>query len=189
MKQSLSIALLFALFVGLAGAATKTREHKIALTENREVIVKVPDGFSLETGQGDGGLVGLKLSDAKQSVTIDVQFLPDGEGKFAAARARVELIHEMFVDYVSSSTEQAMQFEELDPQVGAGTYCVFTDAKLVGKTELPPGEYLHLTSGVKAWPGVVAIFRCFSNDTKSEGYQALLTMLRESVHEKPVPLK
>jgi hypothetical protein len=95
----------------------------------------------------------------------------------------------MFVEYVDSSTEKAMQFEELEPQTGAGTYCVFTDAKLVGQTELPPGEYLHLTTGVKTWPGVAAVFRCFSNDTTSAGYKSILAMLRESVHERPVPLK
>lgn len=83
-----------------------------------------------------------------------------------------------------------MQFEELRPKVGAATYCVFTDAKLVGKPpgEYPPGEYLHVTAGVKAWPGIVATFTLFSNDTKSEAYQALLKVLRESVHEKPAPL-
>jgi hypothetical protein len=42
---------------------------------------------------------------------------------------------------------------------------------------------------VKAWPGVVAIFRCFSNDTKSPPYQAVLRMLRASVHEKLAPMK
>ena len=105
-------------------------------------------------------MIAVKLSDEKESVTIDIQFLPDPEGRFANARARKELMHDMFVEYVDSSNEKAMQFEELEPRTGAGTYCVFTDTKLVGKTELPPGEYVHLTNGIKAWPGVVAVFRC-----------------------------
>ena len=82
-----------------------------------------------------------------------------------------------------------MQFEELEPRTGAGTYCVFTDANLIGKAEVPAGEYLHLTAGLKAWPGVVAVFRLFSNETDSPEYQALMKTLRESLLERPVPLR
>ena len=189
MKNSLTLALLFSIFAATAGATVKSHELKIALNESREVIVAVPAGFALVPGRDPNGLVGFKMSDPHQSVTVDLQFLPDPEGTFATTRARTELIYKMFVEYVDSSTEKAMQFEELEPQTGAGTYCVFTDAKLVGQTELPPGEYLHLTTGVKTWPGVAAVFRCFSNDTTSAGYKSILAMLRESVHERPVPLK
>jgi hypothetical protein len=66
---------------------------------------------------------------------------------------------------------------------------VFTDAKLASQEKRPAGEYLHLTAGIKAWPGVVAVFRLFSNDTTSPEYQSLLKMLRESLEEKAGPLK
>ena len=190
MKYSLIIAWLLPVFAFASGGPTpKSRELKIALSENREVIVAVPDGFALVTGQDKNGFVGVKLSDAKETVTIDIQFLPDPDVKYANSRSRLELMHEMFSEYVDASTEKAMQFEELEPRTGVGTYCVFTDAKLVGKTDLPRGEYVHLTTGIKAWPGAIAVFRCFSNDTTSAGYKAILTMLRESVNERPVPLK
>lgn len=188
-RASLLLALLYPALLAATDATLRTLEQKIALTETREVTVAVPVGFALVTGRDPNGLVGVKLTGPDEHVTIDLQFIPDPEGKFAAARGRVELIHEMFAEYVDSSTEKGMQFEELEPRTGAGTYCVFTDASLVGKTELPRGEYLHLTTGVKAWPGVAVVFRCFSNDTTSAKYQAVLTMLRESVHEKPAPLK
>jgi hypothetical protein len=189
MKRLVKIAcLLLAAAVGV-GAVPKSRELKIALSEDREVIVAVPEVFALLTGQDQDGAIGIKLSNPDESVTIDITFLPDPEGRFAQARGRTELLHERFAEYVDSSTEKGMQFEELEPRLGAGTYCVFTDVNLVGKTQLPRGEYLHLTAGVKSWRGVIAVFRCFSNDTTSAGYRAIFTMLRESVHEKPVPLK
>jgi hypothetical protein len=96
---------------------------------------------------------------------------------------------ELFNTYVEGSVEKAMRFEELEPRRGAGTYCVFTDANLVGKTELPPNEFRHLTVGIKAWSGVLTIVRLFSQDTTSAEYQALLKLLRESVEERPVPLR
>jgi hypothetical protein len=120
---------------------------------------------------------------------MDIVFLPDSENRFANARARKEQMFDLFQEYVGSSTEKAMQFEELEPRTGAGTYCVFTDTNLVGKTTLPPGEYLHLTAGLKAWPGAVAVFRLFSNETKSDAYQAAMKLLRESLEERAVPLK
>jgi hypothetical protein len=189
MKYPLIMALLVSVVTAAADDQPKLRELKIALSDSREVNIAVPDGFALATGQAQNGAVAVKVSDAKESVTIDLQFLPDAEGNYTTPRARMELMHEMFFEYVDSSTEKAMQFEELGPKTGAGTYCVFTDTKLVGKKELPPGEYIHLTTGIKAWPGVIAVFRCFSNDTTSAGYKAILSMLRESVHERPVPLK
>jgi hypothetical protein len=189
MKSSLIFALLTPVLAAASDVTPKLREQKLALTESREVIVAVPDGFELVTGQDENGFVVVKLHDPTQSISLDLQFLPDPEGKFANSRARLELMHEMFAEYVDASTEKAMQFEELRPRTGTGTYCVFTDEKLVGRTELPPGEYVHLTTGVKAWPGVVAVFRCFSNDTSSAGYKAVMVMLRESVHEKLAPLK
>jgi hypothetical protein len=189
MKSPLILALVIPLLAMASAPTPKLREQKIALTDTREVIIASPDGFSLVTGQDPSGFVVVKLSDEKESVTIDLQFLPDPESKYATPRARMELMHEMFVEFVEDSTEQAMQFNELEPRFGAGTYCVFTDKKLLGKTDLPRGEYIHLTTGIKAWPGVIAVFRCFSNDTNSPAYKAVMEMLRESVHEKPSPLK
>ena len=82
--------------------------------------------------------------------------------------------------------QSLLQFEELDPRVGSGTYCVFTDARMVGK-KIPRGEYLQTTTGLKAWPGVVAVFTLFSNDTTSPEYREVMTMLRESVTEARPP--
>jgi hypothetical protein len=173
----------------VARGLTKSHEQKVALTEDREIVIAVPEGFAFEAGKAQNGAVAVKMAGEGNAVTVDLEFLPDPEGRFIGARARKEQMYELFATFVDSSTEKAMQFEELEPRTGGGTYCVFTDASLVGKTKLPPGEYLNLTVGVKAWPGVLAIFRCFSHDTKSPAYQAVLEMLKKSVDEKPVPLK
>lgn len=189
MKKSFYAAF-FLLVVSLAsGALKKTRDQTVALSVDRSVVISVPDGFTFDTGRDDSGAVVVRLASPAESVTLDLLFLPDPEGKFAGARARKELLNEKFKTYVESSTEKAMQFEELDPRTGAGTYCVFTDDSLVGKDKLPPGEYLHLTAGVKTWPGVINLIRCFSNDTTSAEYLAVMAMLKSSVDEKPVPLK
>lgn len=172
------------------GAGLFAREEMLPLTETRAILITVPEGFTYKAGANSRQELGISLVDAKGQVSLTVAFKPDTEGEFKAERTRKERLHEEFNEYVGGSVEKGMQFEELQPKVGAGTYCVFTDAKLVGKpaSEYPPGEYLHVTVGVKAWPGIVATFTLFSNDTKSEAHQALMKVMRESVHEKPPPL-
>ncbi|MBL9212888.1 MAG: hypothetical protein JNL92_20680 [Opitutaceae bacterium] len=181
--------LLFSLLIPTLPAAGAPREETLFLFENRKVVVGLPEGFNLERGRETAGVFTIGIADASGRVSGEIRFLPDAELRFLQSRPRKELMNEMFNEYVAASTEQAMQFEELEPRTGAGTYCVFTDARLVGKSPLPAGEYLHLTVGLKAWPGVVAIFRVFSQDTQSREYKAVLTLLRESLEERAVPLK
>ena len=181
--------LLFALLIATLPAAVPPRDETLFLFDNRKVVLAVPEGFSLERGREAAGVITIRLADSGDRVSGEIRFLPDPELRFMQSRPRKELMNEMFNEYVSASTEQAMQFEELEPRVGAGTYCVFTDARLVGRNPLPAGEYLHLTAGLKAWPGVIAIFRVFSQDAKSREYQAMLALLRESLEERAVPLK
>ena len=191
MKSVLKFSPLLCLAVaGLCAAVTvASHEETLFLFENRKVAISVPAGFGYGVSRDDVGISRVQLSDPQNRVSLDLVFLPDPESRFQQARARREMLNEQFGDYVDSSAEKGMQFEELEPRTGAGTYCVFTDAKLVGKIDLPAGEYLHLTAGLKTWPGVLAIFRLFSNDTSSAEYQAAMKMLRESVQEKPVPLR
>lgn len=188
MKSVLKLLLPILLAQAVVHAGPR-REETVFLFENRKLVIEVPPGFGYSHSKDDLGLMNVHLATPKDTVTVHLLFLPDPEGRFGSARARKEKMVDLFQEYAESSVEKAMQFEELDPVRGAGTYCVFTDAKLVGQSTLPPGEYLHFTTGLKAWPGVLAIFRVFSNDTKSPDYRALMKMLRESVQEKPVPLK
>ena len=185
---------LFSLLVCLgatvgSGSAAAQRVESVLIFENRKVAVVVPPGFTYTRLQDEAGLPNLNLAAAENKVSLNLVFVPDPEGLAAQARARRERMFELFANFVETSVEKAMRFEELEPRLGAGTYCVFTDASLVGRTNLPPGEYLHLTAGLKVWRGVVVVFRLFSNETSSAEYQAGLKLLRTSVEERAVPLK
>jgi hypothetical protein len=188
MNFSLRILPWFLLPFAAAFAGTK-REEVVPLTESRRLFVAVPEGFTYSAKTDEIGAINLQLAAPGDAVTVHVLLLPDPEEKLKGARARKEKMVELFQEFVEGSVEKAMQFEELSPRAGAGTYCVFTDAKLVDKTELPAGEYHHLTSGLKACSGVVAVFRIFSNDTKSTEYLAAMKLLRDSLNEKVGPLR
>jgi hypothetical protein len=188
--NSLVRAIAVLVFLTSAGAfAAKEQEEAVFLFQNRKVTIAVPDGLGFASSKDERGLMIVQIADPKDRVSMAMTFLPDPTGTYATARSRKELMDSSFRQYVEGSVEKTMEFEELEPKIGAGTYCVFTDATLVGKTKLPAHEYLNSTTGVKAWPGVVVVFSLFSNGTASKEYAALMKMLRESVHENPVPLR
>lgn len=189
-KTSLSLAFLACLSATLAvPARSAQREEVVLLGEGRRVTIAVPSGFTFEQARDAAGLARAVLADAGRRVSLDLAFLPDPEGEAMRLRVRNERMVEFFQEHVAASVEKAMQFEELAPRRGTGTFCVFTDAALVGRTDLPPNEYRHLTAGVKAWAWVLVVFRLFSNDTSSEPYLAAMRALRETVDERPVPLR
>jgi hypothetical protein len=166
-----------------AHAATKEQDQTVFLFQNRKVVISVPAGLGFSSEKAENGAMVVRVADRKETVSLSITFLPDPEERFTSARTRKEFMAENFHAYVENSVEKAMQFEELEPKTGAGTYCVFTDASLVGKSKPPRGEFLQSTAGVKTWPGVIAVFSLFSNDTASKEYRALMTMLRDSVQE------
>ncbi len=175
---------------GLASAeAAPRREESVFVFDHRRLAVEVPDGFRFESGRDERGLFRVFLTGPGESVSLQLTFVPDTEGRFGEAYERRRLLHETYGAYVAGSVEKGMQFEELEPKSGAGTYCAFTDAALVGKTELPPGEYRHVACGVKVWPGVAVLFSLFSQDPASPAHRTALRVLRESVAEKSVLLR
>jgi hypothetical protein len=172
---------LLGLLLGRSALAA-VNEETMFLFQNRKITIAVPSTLGFSSSKNERGIISFRLGHPRELISLEVAFLPDPDGRFAHARNRKEFMNETFQDYLGDSVEKAMQFEELDPKIGTGTYCIFTDAKLVGK-KIPRGEYLHTTTGLKAWPGVVAVFTLFSNDTNSGEYREVITMLRESVTE------
>ncbi len=170
-------------------SAAAQREESVELAAGRRVTIAVPPGFGVERPAAPAAPPELRLQAAAGGVSLELAFLPDPEGRAATPRARRERMVELFEEYVAASVEQAMRFEELEPRRGAGTWCLFTDRALVGRAELPPNEYRLLAVGVKAWPGVMVVFRLFSQDAAGPAHQAAWRVLRESVEERPVPLR
>lgn len=185
-RALLALLVLLPLFAPSAAAKEKAREETLLLFGQRRVALAVPEGFVYSSGKDERGLITAKISDPKEKIALQISFLPDADGDFTTSRGRKELMVQSFQQYVAGSVEQAMQFEELEPRFGGGTYCVFTDSSLVGKAKIPAGEYLHSTTGIKSWTNCLAVFTLLSNDTKSAEYRAVMKLLRESVSEPPL---
>ena len=186
----LAVLLALPFAAALAAPKEKARDEVLVLFGQRRVTLAVPAGFRFSSDKDERGLITARLADPQEKVTLHLSFLPDTDGEFATPRGRKEFLVQTFQRYVAGSVEQAMQFEELEPRAGAGTYCIFTDNNLVGKTSFPPGEYLHATTGLKTWRGCLAVFTLMSNSTASDEYRAAMRLLRESLVEPPLtPLR
>ena len=75
----------------IAGPANSPREETLILADNHRVAISVPAGLVYSSGRDEGGLVMVKLADAKETVTLQVQFQPDPEGKLASDRKSTRL--------------------------------------------------------------------------------------------------
>lgn len=189
--SSLAVLLLLLQLGGAAaGAKEKAREETLILYDQRRVTLAVPEGFVYSSKKDESGMITARVHDPKEKISLQISFVPDPESECGTSRGRKEVMVQSFRHLVADSVEKAMQFEELEPRNGAGTYCVLTDATLAGRTALPPGEYLQSTNGIKSWRGCFALFTLLSQNTTSEDYRSAMKILRESLAEQPLtPLR
>lgn len=174
---------LAALLLGFAVIGSRAAEESFPLYEGQHITISVPEGFTYSRSF-ENGVVTARLTDTKQLTSLEISFVPDPRNRFAAPRARREFMFQNFQHFVAGSVENEMRLEESTSGDRSLTLCVFTDASLVGKTEIPRGEYLNATTGLKVWPGAAAYFTLLSHDTRSADYQSALNIVTEGVTGK-----
>jgi hypothetical protein len=179
------ILLSFLFLAALSAAApVSAKEESLIIFGERRVMIAVPDGYVFSSSRDDRGIITAKITDPKQKVDLAVYFLPDPNGKLTTEDGQNSFVAELCQPYAEGSVEKSYDFKALEPRTGSGTYCVFTDASLVGKFPFPPGEFLNITNGVKSWPGCFMVFTLLSNDTTSKEYQTALKLLKTTFEEK-----
>lgn len=178
------------LLLPLAGLVAKEkptdREESLILAGNHRVVISVPAGYIYSSGRDDNGVLMARITDAKEKVSLQVQFLPDPEGRFATEQSQMDYLARACQQYAEGSVEKGYNFTTLASHHGTGTYCMFTDASLVDR-EPPKGEVRNVTTGVKSWSGWFCVFTLLSNDTTSKEYQTAIHLLKESLEEVPAP--
>lgn len=166
------------------GAREKSRDETLFL-EDHKVTITVPEGYVYSSGRDDQGVIMAKLTDAKEKIDLQVRFQTDTGGLLGSEAQQMEFLATICRQYAEGSVEKSYDFKALAPRRGSGTYCSFTDATLAGRRPIPKGEFLHVTTGVKAWTGCALIFTVLSNDLDSKEYQTALKLVKESFEEIP----
>ena len=179
------------LFAGLAAfgadSAAFAKEETLDLFDHRRVSIQVPENYVYASGIDRRGLATIKITDPGRKMELVVSFLPDPDGRLAKEDDQRAFIADTSLPYARDSVEKDYAFKDLSPHSGSGMYCVFTDSNLMKKLPVPPGDYLKVTTGLKAWSGCFFIFTLLSNETASDEYQAAMKLLRQSFEELPRP--
>jgi hypothetical protein len=175
---------LIPLAAGAALFAKDKSNDQTLLLGDRRVTIAVPDGYIYSSGRDDQGVIMAKITDVREKIDLQVRFQPDPDSRLGAESQQMEFLANVCQQYAEGSVEKSYDFKPLAPHRGSGTYCSFTDASLVGR-DPPKGEFLHVTTGVKAWPGWALVFTVLSNDTDSKEYQTALKLVKESFEETP----
>ena len=163
----------------------KEKSHdETLLLGDRRVTIAVPDGYIYSSGHDEGGVIMVNIADAKRKIELQVRFQSDPDSRLGAEAQQMEYLADVCRQYAEDSVERGYDFKALAPHNGSGTYCSFTDASLAGH-EPPKGEFLHVTTGVKAWPGWALVFTVLSNDTDSKEFQSALRLVKDSFEETP----
>lgn len=188
MKSAFLRLVLFALVPTAALLRAKDDGENIILFQDHRVSIAVPRGLLYSSGRDDDGTIMAKIVDAKGKNELQVSFRSDPASRLGTEQQQIDFLAQVCqrYGYAEGSVERRYDFKPLEPHSGTGTYCTFTDASLVGTTP-PKGEFLHVTTGVKVWPGWVIVFTLHSNDNASKEYQTLLALLKDSFEEKPAP--
>jgi hypothetical protein len=183
----MKLLFLLALLAAGSSAFATDQVQTLILSADHSITLTVPDGYVFSSGRDESGVIMAKIVDPKEKIQLQVSFRPDPTSRLGVEQQQMDFLAQVCRQYAEGSVEHRYDFKPLAPRVGTGTYCTFTDASLVGTTP-PKGEFLHITTGVKAWPGWVIVFTLLSNNTTGKEYEALLAVVKDGCEEKPAPV-
>lgn len=160
-----------------------TTGNPFQFDKNNAIKIDVPSGWSV------------KREDPSTALQIDQAFEvtltpPDGEkglliitfGKTANGKAYSKeqynaLIDERVNNLLPNAVEKAPDFHDVTLKNGTGTYSIFTDASLVGKT-LSSDEYLYVAEYFATYKnGCVIYASLLADDTTGAPFQSMLKTL------------
>lgn len=83
-------------------------------------------------------------------------------------------------DALSQAKEKDYEIRPLHPTSGSGVFLVFTDSIHKQPQDLPLGEFMNLTAGIKTWRGCFVYFQIMSNDVTSPEYPEAFQLFETS---------
>jgi len=144
--------------------------------------VTVPDNWSI-TGKAvnrpDGTPIGYAFAikprtAANAKCLLTFAYTTNRAPNKEVIRKEVLRITEQFV---SESVEKKKNLKDFSLEKGYGSYCLFTDASLVGKKP-PPGDYKVMGSGqVQPADNLVGVVSLFADEADGEEMQAMLKII------------
>ena len=152
--------------------------------------VTVPNDWSINSkavNKSDGTPIGYAFaikprSDANAKCLLTFAYTTNGAPNKEDIRKEVLRITEQFV---SQSVEKKQNLKDFSLGTGFGSYCLFTDASLVGKKVKPGDDYKVMGSGqVQPADNVVGVVSLFADEGDGVEMKAMLKIIN-SLKVKP----
>ena len=153
----------------------------IAVPGGDSLVIRTPAGWKQDGGKPQPEappMIGLTTPGGLQ---INLTMIADPDGRFTTPEAVDDLVTMANQRYVANSIEKTPKLTRLTAKVGHGSYCTFTDSRLVGVATPAAGEYRNVTSGVYVTGKQAVIFTILSNDTKSAEFQSALDLVSNGI--------
>jgi hypothetical protein len=175
MIRGCTIVLLLLVLTALAAPAQS--EETVTVPGRNRLTIFVPPGYSFAVERDVDKNAAVRMENPVWPITIAAFIIAEADPAIVTNEwQRNHLIASALPD----AKEKDYHFQPLHPVSGSGVLCVFTDGRYKSVDELPAGEFLHLTGGVKAWRGCYVFFQIMSNDITSPEYLEALELFQTS---------
>ena len=161
-------------------------EQVVALGPNGGLALHVPAGWTMDKREmPDDPLVtltfGPEVGDEFTVLLTPISPELGADPDFGSPTSVYRIVAAAAQDIAADAAETKLAVREFDGQ-RVGYYFWATDRDLVGKSRIPPGEYLHLTQGAIMIGDLLCTFTVLTNERPSGIIDAAMMMLRTAVH-------
>jgi hypothetical protein len=167
---------------GIPCAPVAAEEVTVQVPGADRVKIVVPAGWKHSIVQTLPALPPtLDMQEPTAPLGLKITFLPDPNGKLANEEEIKKLMTASTGLYVESSLEKKLEIRPMSTKNGKGFYATFTDASLVDKKEVPPGQFRIVTSGILVVGKQAAAFTLLTNRLDGKEYVAAMQLLSEGI--------
>jgi hypothetical protein len=167
---------------GIAAAPLAAEEVTVQVPHADKLKIVVPAGWKHSVTQKIPALPPtLEIQESTAPVTLKITFLPDRDGKLAKEEELKKLMKATTGLYLAGSVEQKLELVPIASKNGKGFYATFTDWSLLGKKEVPPGQFRIVTSGILVIGKQAAAFTLLSNRQEGNEYAAAMKVITEGI--------
>ncbi len=155
-------------------------EETVTVPGNHRISILVPPGYSFQVDRDTMNNARVRMEDPVWPIAITALIVAASDPAITTEQwQRNELISRI-APTLPDAKETDYNIKPLHPASGSGVFCVLTDGRYQRVEDLPVGEYMNVTGGVKAWRGCFVYFAIMSNNVTSPEYQEAFQLFQTS---------
>ena len=161
-------------------------EQVVTLGPQGALALHVPSGWTMEEARPEANLpptlrFGPEVGDEFVVLLTPVWPEAGADPDFGSPASVYSIVASSAQDIASDAAETELEIREFDGD-RIGYYYWAIDRDLVGKSRIPPGEYLYLTQGAVMVGELLCTFTILTNERPSGIIDAAMMMLRTAAH-------